>query len=179
MLSAIPQTFRAGDSWQWSAAYSEYPAGEGWVLTTSFRGSSSLDVVGAADGDGWENSAAATATALIAPGRYSWISRVALDDKVFTVASGVIEILPDLAAVEESHDPRSTAEIQLDAAESSLSALLTKRHASVSFGDQSFTLQDIEKLKRVRDELRTQVALEKAAANGRPRRTIKVTFPSC
>lgn len=179
MLSAIPYKLRAGDTWQWSAAFADYPAGDGWILTTSFRGTSALDVIGEQDGDGWTNTAPAADTADLAAGKYVWITRVALDAEVFTVAKGTLEILADLAAAEAGFDGRTIAEIQLDTAETAFTALLSKKNSSVSFGDQSFTLQDIEKLKRIRDELRTQVANEKLAANGRPRRTIKISFPSC
>lgn len=179
MLSAIPATLRAGDTWQWTTACADYSSADGWKLTTSFRGASSLDVEGDADAGGWESTAAAEDTAELTPGRYAWIERISKDGAVFTVGSGALEILPDLGATEAGHDARSDAEKQLAAAETALTSLLSKQHASVSFGDQSYTLQDIEKLMRVRDALKVRVEAEKAAANGSKRRTIKVYFPSC
>lgn len=176
MLTALPTTFRAGDTWKWKSSYTDYPAVEGWILTTSVRGVAILNVVGTADGDSWISTAAAASTAAVTPGRYSWISRVEKDGESYTVDSGVIEILPDLATAEAGFDGRSFAEKQLAAAETALTALLGKQNASVSFGDQSYSLQDIEKLIRVRDQLRQQVANEKARANRSKRKSIKVHF---
>ncbi|MCB1133920.1 MAG: hypothetical protein KDN05_22570 [Verrucomicrobiae bacterium] len=176
MLAAIPATLRAGDTWKWTSSVADYPAGDGWLLTTNFRGTDSLDVTGEADGDGWTSTAAAAATAALTAGRYSWISRVTKDSETYTIASGVVEILPDLAEAAEPFDGRTDAEKQLAAAETALTALLSKQHTSVSFGDQSFTIQDIEKLKRVRDQLREQVAAEKRKTNGGKGRRILVEF---
>ncbi len=179
MLQEIPTTLRAGDTWKWKSAFADYPASEGWALSTAFRGEVVLDVAAVADGDAWISTATATATAGVAAGRYTWVSRVTKDGEVYTVGSGVIEILPNLAAQSAGYDGRTDAEKQLAAAEASLTALLSKKSSSVSFGDQSYTIQDIEKLKRVRDELRQQVTNEKAAANGSKRSSIKIHFPSC
>lgn len=179
MLTAVPSSLRAGDTWVWTSSYADYPAGDGWVLVTSFRGSSILNVTSTAEGNSWTSTAAASSTAALAAGRYSWFSRVTLDGVSHTVASGVLDVLPNLAAEVAGYDGRTNAEKQLAAAETALTALLGKQNASVSIGDQSFTLQDIEKLIRVRDMLRQQVANEKAAANGTPRRTVKIHFPSC
>ncbi len=66
-------------------------------------------------------------------------------------------------------------EEQIAAANGAIKKLLGKTSASVSIGDQSFTIVDVEKLMRVRTELRNQLA----ALNGSARRTIKVRFPPC
>jgi hypothetical protein len=176
MLDAIPSQLRAGDTWKWCTSSADYSAADGWALTTAFRGANSLDVEGVADGGGWISTAAAEDTAELTAGRYSWISRASKDGEAYTVGSGTLDVLPDLEAAAEPYDGRSDAEKQLAAAETCLTALLSKQHASVSFADQSFTLQDIEKLKRVRDQLREQVAAEKRAANGGKGRRILVEF---
>jgi hypothetical protein len=68
----------------------------------------------------------------------------------------------------------------LTACEASITSLLAKTNQSVSFGDQSFGLVDVEKLMRIRDRLRDEVkALESKVAGGTKRRTIKIQFPSC
>lgn len=179
MLSAIPAQLRAGDTWKWSFFHVEYSAADGWILTTNFRGASSLDVVAASDGSSWISTVAATATDDVSAGRYSWASKVSKDSEVFTVASGIVEVLAMQSAVVAGADGRTMAEIHLDTINAALSSLLAKRNASVSFGDQSFTLQNIEVLHRLRDRYRQEVAAEKALANGGRSRTIKIHFPSC
>jgi hypothetical protein len=68
----------------------------------------------------------------------------------------------------------------LAACSASITKLLGKTNQSVSFGDQTYTLTDVEKLMRIRDRLRTEeAALENILAGGTPRRTIKIGFPSC
>ena len=68
----------------------------------------------------------------------------------------------------------------LSACSASITKLLGKTSQSVSFGDQSYTLADVEKLMRVRDRLRTEEqSLESKLAGGTARRTIKINFPSC
>lgn len=68
----------------------------------------------------------------------------------------------------------------LTAVSASITSLLGKTNQSVSFGDQTYTLADVEKLMRVRDRLRVEErSIESALAGGTPRRTIKIGFPSC
>lgn len=65
---------------------------------------------------------------------------------------------------------------QLDA---TILKLAAKTNQSVSFGDQTYSLADIGKLDAIRDKYRfEEIALERRIT-GTPRRTIKVTFPSC
>ncbi len=69
----------------------------------------------------------------------------------------------------------------LTAANASILKLLGKTNQSVSFGDQSYTLADLEKLKKVRDQLRQEEAslASEVEEGGKRRRTIKIHFPSC
>lgn len=66
-------------------------------------------------------------------------------------------------------------EEQIAACDAAIKKLLGKTHQTVSIGDQSFSLVDVEKLLRVRDHLRNQLSSLQGAA----RRTIKVRFPTC
>lgn len=62
----------------------------------------------------------------------------------------------------------------------SITKLLGKTNQSVSFGDQTYTLTDVEKLMRIRDKLRQEErSLESILSGGTKRRTIKINFPSC
>jgi hypothetical protein len=65
------------------------------------------------------------------------------------------------------------------ALDASILKLASKTNQSVSFGDQNYSLADIAKLDALRDKYRHE---EKALENRiacRPRRTIKIGFPSC
>lgn len=61
----------------------------------------------------------------------------------------------------------------------SIKKLSGKTNQSVSFGDQSFGLADIEKLVRVRDRYREEERVLEGSITGGKRRTIKIHFPSC
>lgn len=68
----------------------------------------------------------------------------------------------------------------LAACSASITKLLGKTNQSVSFGDQTYSLVDVEKLMKVRDRLREEErSLESKLAGGTKRRTIKIHFPSC
>ena len=68
----------------------------------------------------------------------------------------------------------------LAACSASVTKLLGKTNQSVSFGDQTYTLADVEKLMRLRDKLRFEERTLESAISGFPaRRTIKIGFPSC
>lgn len=68
----------------------------------------------------------------------------------------------------------------LAACSASITKLLGKTNQSVSFGDQTYTLADVEKLMRIRDKLRQEErSLESILSGGTKRRTIKINFPSC
>lgn len=176
MLNAVPVELRAGDTWKWLSAFGDYPAGDGWQLATTFIGAQKLEVTATASNDAFLSIAASTDTSALTAGTYRWVSRVSKDGESYTVDSGTLEVLPDLAAENAGYDGRTNAEKQLAAAETALTNLLSKSHMTVNFGDQSFTLVDIEKLYRIRDHLRQQVATEKARANGKGGRRVLVRF---
>jgi hypothetical protein len=176
MLSSVPRSFRAGDTWKWQTSHAEYSEADGWVLTTSFRGPSSLDVEAVGADGVWTTTAAATDTTELAAGNYLWQSRVALDDEVFTIASGTVEVLAGLAELAADADVRTSAERQLALCEVAIESLITKTNSSASFGDQSYTLVDIDKLYRIRAQLRNEVAAQRGNANGGAGRRILVKF---
>ena len=65
----------------------------------------------------------------------------------------------------------------LAACNTSILSLLGKTNQSVSFGDQTYSLADVEKLMRVRDKLTTeQRTLEGILTGCRRRRTVKIEF---
>jgi len=174
MTRCLPAQLVTGDTWKWSQSLCDYSPNQGWGLAYSFRGGSQLDVTGTPNGSGgWDFTVSAGDTAALVPGQYAWQARVELDGETYTAASGVITLKAGLASVTTPFDTRTSAEKQLAAVESALESLLSKQNASVSFGDQSYSLQDVEKLMNVRDRLRTQVAAENG--NSRPKQ-ILVTF---
>jgi hypothetical protein len=68
-------------------------------------------------------------------------------------------------------------EAMLAACSASITKLLGKTSQSVSFGGQTYSLVDVEKLTRVRDRLLIEEDSLKKKIAGTKRRTIKVYFP--
>ena len=57
--------------------------------------------------------------------------------------------------------------------------LASKSNQSVSFGDQSYTIADIGKLRMERNHFREEEKVILGLLTPTRRRTIKVSFPSC
>ncbi len=76
-------------------------------------------------------------------------------------------------------DRLAETQAQLAACNASITSLLGKTRQSVSFGDQTYSIVDIEKLMRVRDRLRQDEKVLESQIYGTPRRTIKIHFPAC
>jgi hypothetical protein len=81
------------------------------------------------------------------------------------------------------NDQERLAEVQAEiaAVSASILTLLGKTRQSVSFGDQSYGLADIDRLSKIRDLLRQrEAAIESRMSGGTThRRTIKISFPPC
>ena len=70
-----PTSAVAGDSWLWTATYSDYPASEGWTLSYAFRGVGLLDTESAElteASDVWTVNIPASRTADLSAGTYRW-----------------------------------------------------------------------------------------------------------
>jgi hypothetical protein len=79
-----------------------------------------------------------------------------------------------------NEDRLTEVQAMLAACSASITKLLGKTNQSVSFGDQTYTLADVEKLMRIRDKLRQEErSIESVLSGGIKRRTIKINFPSC
>lgn len=167
MLLGIPQSLRAGDTWKWFAGHLLHVPVDGWTITTALRGPSALDIIAADDGSYWASVVPAAITATILPGIYHWQARAEKDGEAYTIATGTLEVLPEIISQEAGYDGRTTAARQLAVCETAIEGLLSKQHASASFGDQSYSLMDIEKLFRIRDQLRLEVHHEGRGARGR------------
>ena len=115
--SIEPTSFRAGDLLQWTKSLSDFPAGAGWTLAyTLINHTAKITINASASGNDFSVSVAAATTANYAEGTYSWMARVTKATEIYTVGTGTIEILPNLAAA-TLYDNRSNAKTMLDAIE--------------------------------------------------------------
>jgi len=100
---------------------SDYPASEGWALSYSFKPQSnfslaSLTVPGVPDGDGFLVTIPAASANQLQPGSWAYAGYVSLAGERYQIASGVLEVTPNLASVQPGTDLRSPAKRALDGA---------------------------------------------------------------
>ena len=99
-LTALPQSFPAGTTVEYTKTPTDYPASDGWTLTLYLAGASVTSVEAVADGDSFVVTISATktlATSGFQPGLYKWIERVSKAAEVFELDAGIVTILEDLS----------------------------------------------------------------------------------
>lgn len=118
-------TLPSGDSAIWLDDPVTLPDGRtadasAWVMTYYLRGPAALDIVASAAGKNWSTTLTATASAALGAGTYAWTAIIVNGDERITVGSGQSLITPDLTKLTGTFDPRSKAQIALDACEAAM-----------------------------------------------------------
>lgn len=172
ILESIPSEFIAGDTWRWTRAFADYPAGT-WTVT---YGSQIFSIAGVANGTAHDFVIAASATAAYKPGRYFWSARAVNGSIVETIAgeSGWLEVKPDPST--GTHDMRSQTRRTLDAVSAFLEGNASTAQASMSLGGRSLSRWSLAELQQWEDRLRERVRIEEAGARAGLGRNIKVRF---
>lgn len=110
--SSEPSSIFAGDTVLFTKTISDYPSSDGWILTYSFRGPSSLaDQVATTSGSGYAVTIPVSATAPLLAGTYYWNARVSKAGEVHTVARGVLTVTLVAGALVLSHNEKMLAAI--------------------------------------------------------------------
>ena len=163
MLPALPSTLRAGDTLADTFSLSDYPAPT-WVLTFTLINSAAKQTV-TCSASGTDHAMAVTAatTAGWAAGTYSWSAHATSGAARYTVNTGTVEVLPDLAAA-TTYDNRTPARKALDAVDAALAAYGSKAYLqSIQIGERQQTFQSPSEFLAFRDRLRREVAGEDSA----------------
>ena len=125
-----PATIRAGDTiaWRREDLATDYPASAGWSLAYRLvNASGHYDITASASGDAFSVSVPASTSATYAAGTYAWVATVTKASERYTVDSGTVEVLANLAALSTS-DQRSPARKALDDADAALAAYGSKAY---------------------------------------------------
>ncbi len=176
-----PPSITAGDTAAWTRSLSDYPASDSWVLAYALvNASSKVTVTSSASGDDHAVSVAASTTAAWVPGTYSWQATVTKGSDRYTVGTGQITILPNLAAA-TLLDTRSAARKALDAADLALANYGAKAYLqSYEISGRSQRFHDPGAFMAWRDKLKAEVRREEnaaaIAAGRRPRNQILARF---
>ena len=119
-MTTIPATLRAGDALTTTWSLPDYPAAAGWsVRLTLINSGARYQASAVASGVDHALTVSASTTAGWVAGSYSWAIDATLAALRATVASGTVQVLPDLASA-TTLDTRSNYRKALEAAESAL-----------------------------------------------------------
>jgi hypothetical protein len=172
---SIPSSLVAGDSWEWTAEYGDYPAGT-WTATAYFQNADNeFSFPAVADGTTHSFEAAATATDDYKPGRYYVQVRVTDGSSPVVVDSGWCEVIADPASgVKVDH--RSWARRTLDAVEAFIEGNATTAQQAISIAGRSISRYPLTELLQLRSQLRGEVRTEEQGENAGLGRDIKVRY---
>ena len=171
-----PATLRAGDTlaWRREDLTADYPASAGWVLAYKLvNAAGNIAITASASGDAFAVSVAAATSATYAAGVYAWVATVTLASARYTVDSGTITVLANLAAATTS-DQRSPARKALDAVNLALESYGAKAYLQeLQIGDRQQKFGTPGDFLAFRSRLAAEVAAEESAlavANGQSAR---------
>lgn len=160
-----PRTLRAGDTVTWRRTLEHYPASEGGTLSyVLVRSGSQIVFSATADGDDYLVEVPAATTATWTTGSYAWQERLSNSGAVYTLSTGIVDVLPNLSAATSGLDTRTHAQKTLDAIEAWLeNGNITA--AEYQIGDRQIKAISITDLLILRDRYRREVQ----ASAGAPR----------
>jgi len=165
-----PRLLTAGETALWQRDLSpDFPA-DTWTLNYHLIGPIRINIASAANGTRHEVNVTAATTANYTAGRYEVIARVSDGTSVFPVAVAhpIIDVRLDPATqdIPPLADPRSWAAQTLEAVEAAIKALAAKTVSQTTINGTTYTLTDLDKLAKLRAQLRAEVTAEDEATAG-------------
>ncbi len=164
IIYQMPAVIESGDTVRVQIGFPNFPASSCTAaIKLNLPGTAPTSIAGSAASNGTDFlfviSAATTAT--LAAGFYDYVFRVTetSSGEVSTGATGGVTVLPNLGGTVT----KSTAEQQLDAANTALLALVSLKESTVSFSGQSFTKENQLALMDIIARLKTIVNAERDA----------------
>jgi len=172
----IPSRLQIGDSWNWAESLPDYPASAGWALSFSLYryGQPVIQIDATASGNDFSISVSAATTAGKAAGEWQWTAYVTKGADRFTVGTGTVTLLPDLAAATEASDLRTENEKILDALIATQQRRATKEQESTQIGGRAIRYMAPDELEKMIGIYSYKVKAEQ----GRLRRTVLTRFGS-
>lgn len=166
--SVEPTTAPAGDTWQWTQTYSDYPPSGGWTLTYTVAAGEARKSVDATADDantGYEVTFAAGDTAALTPGTHKLVGRVRhADGRAFTVYNATLYVTPNYAD-SEAGDYRSQDERELEVLDAKIAERLAADLSSYSVAGRQVAREELAVLQAQRGALRARII--KARNGGR------------
>lgn len=180
-MPTIPATLRAGDTLSDTWSLSDYPATAGWVARLTLINSGARYQANAvASGADHVLTVLAATTAAWVAGTYSWSIDATLGAARYTVATGSVQVLPDLAAA-TTLDTRSNYRKALESAEAALATHGARAYLSgIEMGDRRQTFTNpgefLAFISRLRSEVRREDNADRMRQGLAPRNKLLVRF---
>jgi len=157
-----PKTIIAGAYYTWTETNSTYPADDGYVLNYIFvNDSAKYTATSSASGSDHVVILNSETTATFIPGNYKWYCYAEKTTEKYIVASGNIEIKPNLFEV-SAYDMRTHARRTLDAIEATIERRATKEQSSISIAGKTLSNMSLEELIKARALYKEFVKQEEA-----------------
>lgn len=175
----IPSSIRAGDTVRWRDVAGIDNLGNivgsaDYELTYWLRynaASEGASVVGTAYGTGWEFTIAANVSSGFDAGTWYWQAIASKAGSVITLGAGqlIVQSVLSYAGTPGAFDGRTQAQIDLDAVQAAIRAIVSGGAKQYSIGSRSFTKIDLSELMERESRLKAEVKREQMAsliANG-------------
>lgn len=162
-----PKTFIQGETLKWKRSFSDYPAGDGWVLVYYFRGAGSgFDAAATVDGNDYLVTVPTATTSACAVGDYEWQAWFSKDGEKHLADSGRVAVKAGLNSLETSatFDGRSEAEKTLTAIRAMLANKATLDQQSYVIGNRQLNRIPIADLLMLEKRYVMIVSRERQAA---------------
>jgi hypothetical protein len=175
--TSVPSTITAGDTAKWEITLADYDAGT-WTLSyalTPFNAGEVITFSASANGSAHRVNVAATTTQLWLAGEYAYQAYVTSGSERFTVATGAIEILPNLVAAGQI-DPRTKARRIVDFLEVTMENWSQKQVSRATIEGVSFEFRTWDDLEKAHSFWAVKVSTEEQIASGGSRRCILAQF---
>ncbi len=158
-----PATIRAGDFITWVKTLTDYPASAGWALSyTLINAAVKITINASASGADHLVSVAAATTGSYAAGSYTWMARVTKGTEIYTVETGSMQILPNLAAL-STYDGRSHAKVMVEAIEAAIQGRASSVQLRMAINNRSIEYLSPTELIKWLSFYRAEVAKEAQA----------------
>lgn len=175
-----PVSLVAGDTAEWEENFSDYAASDSWVLTYEFRGSSTLQITGVADGDAFDLTITAAESAALIAGVYSYQAYVTKSGERHTVSQGTLTVGQNLAAMAAGYESRSHAQKCLDLIEAAIESYAERPVTQITLPGRGVVRTDLGKLVMLRNhyqwEVKMEVRRDKIARGQNPGGKIEARF---
>jgi hypothetical protein len=171
-LTALPESFAAGTTVEYTRTIPEHLASDGWTLAVVLSGRDRIAVNGTPSGGAFIVTLVASETTKLRAGIYTWAERATKAGVVFPAGDGSVTVTPDVMAASVG-DLQSADEKELELVNAAIEKILGGPQA-FSIAGRQVEYPQLEPLQRRKAVLQARIARKKSG--GRLGRTHLVTF---